>query len=112
MAALLGIMLLLAAPAVAVWRQWEPYGAAAAALSGVMSACSFAAYGWDKRLAQRGRPRVPEIQLLVLDLLGGWPGGFLGQHWLRHKNAKTGYQFRFWGIVLLHQALALWVASG
>ena len=36
-----------------------------------------------------------ESRLLLLGLLGGWPGGLLAQHWLRHKTAKAAFRWRF-----------------
>ncbi len=69
---------------------------------GVMSVVAFIAYAWDKRAAQRGGPRTPEVTLHLLELLGGWPGALFAQRLIRHKNAKVGYQLVFWAIVLLH----------
>jgi uncharacterized membrane protein YsdA (DUF1294 family) len=41
-----------------------------------------------------------------LELLGGWPGAFLAQRWLRHKCSKGSYQAVFWLIVLAYQFAA------
>jgi uncharacterized membrane protein YsdA (DUF1294 family) len=41
--------------------------------------------------------------LHFLELLGGWPGAYLGQRIFRHKTSKISYQFVFWLIVLLYQ---------
>jgi len=54
-----------------------------------------------------GALRIPEFNLHLLELLGGWPGAFLAQRRLRHKCAKARYQIVFWLIVLLHQFAAL-----
>lgn len=72
-----------------------------------MSVLTFAVYAWDKRQAIHHRRRTPEKLLHWLELLGGWPGGLLGQHWLQHKSSKRSYQLTFWLIVLLH-----WLAWG
>ena len=69
---------------------------------GLMSAITFAMYARDKRAARRGARRTPEATLHLLELAGGWPGGFLAQRLVRHKNAKVGYQVVFWLIVALH----------
>ncbi|HEU5072003.1 MAG TPA: DUF1294 domain-containing protein [Verrucomicrobiae bacterium] len=63
-------------------------------------------YARDKRRAEAGEWRVPEARLHFLDLLGGWPGGFLAQRRLRHKCSKGSYQFMFWLIVLAWQFAA------
>ncbi len=51
--------------------------------------------------------RIPESTLHLFELAGGWPGAFVAQRALRHKTAKTSYQFVFWVIILLHQGLAI-----
>lgn len=65
-------------------------------------------YAVDKRRAQtKGADRVPEAGLHALELLGGWPGAFAAQRLFRHKNAKLGYQFKFWLIVAAWQLVSL-----
>lgn len=68
---------------------------------------TFLAYRSDKRRAETGRWRIPESTLHLAELLGGWPGGFLGQRVFRHKTSKISYQVVFWFIVFLHQIAAL-----
>jgi uncharacterized membrane protein YsdA (DUF1294 family) len=69
-----------------------------------MSLVTFVAYGIDKRCARLGRRRISERSLHRLELLGGWPGGLLGQRAFRHKRRKRSYMIRFWGVVALHAA--------
>lgn len=79
-------------------------------LAGVAIAASvvaYFAYRSDKRRAEAGARRVPELTLHALELVGGWPGAFLAQRRFRHKTAKVSYQAVFWTIVLLHQLLAI-----
>lgn len=73
--------------------------AAAYALMSVMTVC---AYAHDKQAARRGDRRTPEVTLHALELLGGWPGAFMAQRLIRHKNAKVSYQIVFWLIVAVH----------
>jgi len=73
-------------------------------ISAVMSALSFVVMAWDKRAAARGRWRVPEKVLHVLELLGGWPGSLLASSWLRHKSVKAGYRVVRGLMILLHSA--------
>jgi len=68
----------------------------------VVSIITFLAYADDKNRAQTNRWRTPESSLHLLEVLGGWPGGFIAQKKLRHKNRKTSYQAVFWLIVALH----------
>lgn len=76
------------------------------AYAALLSALTYWVYARDKKRAKQGEWRIPEIQLHLLELLGGWPGAFLGQQRLRHKSAKRSYQFVFWIIVLLYQFAA------
>ena len=65
------------------------------------------AYYLDKKRAESGGWRVPESNLHLLELIGGWPAAFLAQRWLRHKSSKKSYKVIFWLIVVLHQYAAL-----
>lgn len=105
----IGLLALLVAPGIALWRVY-PLGKNWCALGLVPSAISFLFYAWDKWQAQRGGERVPESQLLAVDALGGWPGGYLAQWLLRHKTSKPSFLFVFWLIVGVEQvALVLWL---
>ena len=75
----------------------------------VMSVLSFLAYGWDKWSAKRGTWRTPEKTLHTLDLLGGWPGGYVASQLFRHKTQKMSYRVVFWLIVALHVGIWGWV---
>ncbi len=63
---------------------------------------TYAVYAHDKKAAQKGGYRVPEAHLHLLELLGGWIGGYIAQERLRHKSAKPSYQTAFWTIAVLH----------
>lgn len=72
----------------------------------VVSLITFGMYANDKQRAVSNGWRVPESQLHLAELLGGWPGAFLAQRILRHKCSKPGYQVVYWTIVLLYQFAA------
>lgn len=76
----------------------------------LMSAVSCAMYWRDKRAAGRGAWRISEGALLTADLLGGWPGGWIGRRVFRHKTKKVSYRVRFYGVVALHILVWLGVA--
>jgi uncharacterized membrane protein YsdA (DUF1294 family) len=76
-----------------------------------LSLLSFAAYAIDKSAARKGLWRISESNLHLLDLLGGWPGGWLAQKFLRHKTSKTSFQRIYWVTVLLHCACVGWLLS-
>lgn len=71
-----------------------------------LSAATYGAYAWDKRLARDQEWRLPEARLHLLELLGGWPGAFVAQRRLRHKCSKVRFQAVFWLIVLIYQFAA------
>lgn len=64
----------------------------------------FVAYALDKSAARHGAWRTPERTLLVLGLVGGWPGALLAQQWLRHKTGKRSFQQLFWATVAANVA--------
>lgn len=63
---------------------------------------AFAAYGLDKRVADRGGWRIPEAVLHGLALVGGVLGAWAGRAWFRHKTQKPVF------LVVLVLASALW----
>ena len=70
---------------------------------------TFLAYWKDKRAAINGEWRIPEKDLHILELLGGWSGALLGQKILHHKNRKQTYQMVFWLVPLVQVAFILFV---
>lgn len=71
----------------------------------IASIVTFIAYAVDKRAARRNTWRVEEGTLLVLGLLGGWPGALLAQETLRHKTLKKPFRAAFWGTVVINVLL-------
>ncbi|MBX3747605.1 MAG: DUF1294 domain-containing protein [Verrucomicrobiae bacterium] len=101
--ALLGVLLILPILALAQWPQAARWVAAWGALVGLLT---WTLYALDKRQAGIGGRRISERTLHGCELAGGWPAAFLAQRHFRHKSAKGRYRLVFWGIVLLHQAIA------
>ena len=75
---------------------------------GVLNVVVFLVYGHDKRMAVKGRVRVPESWLLGVAVLGGSFGAFLGQQMFRHKTRKLSFMVKFYLIVLLQIVVAIW----
>jgi uncharacterized membrane protein YsdA (DUF1294 family) len=71
------------------------------------SIVAFLAFGFDKWRAGRAGRRVPELTLLVLSALGGWPGGGLGMIVFRHKTAKWSFKLKF-ALALIPFATGVW----
>ncbi|CAL61054.1 conserved hypothetical protein; putative exported protein [Herminiimonas arsenicoxydans] len=76
-----------------------------------LSVLAFAAYAIDKAAARKGEWRISESNLHLLDLLGGWPGGWLAQKFLRHKSGKRSFQRIYWITVVLHCCALAWLLS-
>lgn len=68
----------------------------------ILSAVTFAAYGWDKRQAKTEGQRIPEKRLHLLAFLGGWPGAIVGQKTFRHKTQKLSFTILTWAAAILH----------
>ncbi len=75
-----------------------------------LCALSFALYAGDKTAARVGARRVPEAGLHLVDLLGGWPGGLVARHVLRHKTRKQPFQRNFWVTAALNVILVAVIA--
>ena len=77
----------------------------------VTSLTCFVACALDKSAARHGAWRTPERTLLVLGLVGGWPGALLAQQWLRHKTSKRSFLRMFWVSVVLNVLMFLYLAE-
>lgn len=66
------------------------------------SVLTFVIYGGDKMAARKSWRRVPESTLLVLGLVGGWPGAVVGQRLFRHKTQKQPFKRYFFITVVLN----------
>lgn len=76
----------------------------------VISSLTFLLYGYDKMQARNLEWRIKEVTLHTMELLGGWPGALIGQHYFQHKTRKTAFQIPFWTIVMVWQVVwwAVW----
>lgn len=72
------------------------------ALYAATSVGSFVAYALDKSAARHGSWRLGERSLLLLGLVGGWPGAIVAQQLFRHKTRKRDFVIEFWASVALN----------
>ena len=70
---------------------------------------TFMAYGADKKAAKAGERRTPEMQLHLLEFLGGTPAAFVAQKVFRHKTKKQSYQMFFLFVLALQIAIIYYV---
>lgn len=60
---------------------------------------------WDKRMAKRGRHRIPERNLFLAGILGGALGGILAMYMFRHKTLHRKFKLGFPVILIFHLSL-------
>jgi uncharacterized membrane protein YsdA (DUF1294 family) len=76
-----------------------------------MSILLYLMYAGDKSAAQSGRWRTSEATLHLVAVLGGWPGGLIARHRLRHKTIKQPFRFVFWCTVVINIIGVVFVSS-
>jgi uncharacterized membrane protein YsdA (DUF1294 family) len=84
-------------------------GGMLAGIIAILCLITFGLYAFDKSAARRGAQRVPEKILHLFALLGGWPGAFLAQKYVRHKTVKQPFRFVFWLTVIGNCGLLVWL---
>ncbi|MEW6646001.1 MAG: DUF1294 domain-containing protein [Pseudomonadota bacterium] len=76
-----------------------------------LSLVTFLVYARDKAAARRQDRRTPEKYLHLLALLGGWPGAWCAQQWLRHKSTKPSFRRVFWLTLLINLVAPAYLLS-
>lgn len=78
-----------------------------------LSVITFFTYGFDKGQSKRKGWRVSERTLHALALAGGFPGGWVGMLWFRHKTQHLSFFLILALSTLLHLYLinAGWVGQ-
>ena len=79
------------------------------AVYGIASLVTYVVYAIDKNAARKGAWRIPEAQLHLLSLIGGWPGAMAAQQTLRHKSKKASFRLVFRVTVVLNGAATIWL---
>ena len=74
-----------------------------------MNAAAFFVYGIDKWKAKRSRWRISETALLVLALLGGSIGAWLGMQVWHHKTLHRKFKYGIPTIIIVQAAVLLWI---
>ena len=71
---------------------------------------AFAAYGIDKYKSMHGKWRTRERTLLLLALLGGSAGAWMGMQVFRHKTQHAKFRYGVPALFLAQLLLAAWLA--
>ena len=76
-----------------------------------INAVAFFAYGIDKLKARKGWWRIPEATLLLLAIIGGSIGAWLGMKVWHHKTMHKKFRYGLPVIFLLQLALAVYLCT-
>ena len=76
-----------------------------------INALAFIVYGIDKLKARKGRWRISEATLLLLALVGGSIGAWLGMKVWHHKTMHLKFKYGLPAIILLQLALAVYLCT-
>ncbi len=71
----------------------------------IMSLITFIAFAMDKGRAIRNEWRIPEKTLILLSLIGGALGGFLGMQIYRHKTKHMKFKILVPLFLIIHIVL-------
>ncbi len=69
----------------------------------------FLLYGLDKQKARKNRWRIPEKTLLMMAVLGGGIGAYVGMKVFRHKTQKPKFYIGVPVIVLLQVTIVAFI---
>lgn len=72
----------------------------------VVNAVAFIVYGIDKYRARNGKWRIPEATLLMLVVVGGSVGAWLGMKAWHHKTRHSKFRYGVPAILLLQIVVA------
>lgn len=75
----------------------------------VINLIAFIAYGSDKFKAKQGRWRTPEAVLILLAVIGGSIGAWIGMYVFRHKTRKPKFFLGVPAILILQIAAVYWI---
>lgn len=76
-----------------------------------INAITFAVYGIDKLKAKRTKWRIPETTLLLLTVIGGSIGAWLGMKAWHHKTLLKKFRFGVPAILVAQIAIAVYVLT-
>lgn len=89
----------------------DPIAKAFAIYLAAINVATFVVYGVDKLKARRGQWRISEAALLLLALLGGSLGAWLGMKAWHHKTLHKRFSYGIPLMMVCQAAVVLWMAT-
>lgn len=77
----------------------------------VINIVTFLVYGVDKFKAKKGKWRIPEVTLLLLAVVGGSVGAWLGMKVWHHKTLHKKFKYGIPFIMIAQVALMLFKSN-
>ena len=74
-----------------------------------INAVAFIVYGIDKYKAKKGRCRISEATLLLMAVIGGSIGAWVGMRLWHHKTMHKKFKYGIPIIIILQVALAVYL---
>lgn len=69
---------------------------------------TFLTFGLDKLKAKKGKWRIPESTLLIMAIIGGSIGAYLGMKVWRHKTMHKKFKYGIPAIILMQVGICLY----
>ena len=76
-----------------------------------INAITFLVYGVDKLKAKKGKWRIPETTLLLLAIIGGSIGAWLGMKVWHHKTMHKKFKYGIPLIIILQLGVLLYLSK-
>lgn len=77
----------------------------------IINILTFIVYGIDKLKAKKGKWRIPESTLLLLAIIGGSIGAFLGMKVWHHKTMHKKFKYGIPLIIILQLGVLLYLSK-
>lgn len=77
----------------------------------IINILTFIVYGIDKLKAKKGKLRIPESTLLLLAIIGGSIGAFLGMKVWHHKTMHKKFKYGIPLIIILQLGVLLYLSK-
>ena len=77
----------------------------------IINILTFIVYGLDKLKAKKGKWRIPESTLLLLAIIGGSIGAFLGMKVWHHKTMHKKFKYGIPLIIILQLGVLLYLSK-